>query len=162
MERRPALGGELAIPALAGGLTVYFLYSVADLEWEAKANGVIIGTMLLVLVAVQVIRLGVAMARRRAELGFGDLIRPAEAIPKRAGMIAIAIVLVATVQWTGLAIGLFGALAAALWVMGVRGAKRVLTVAFCVAVAASLLFTVVLDSGLPKGPVENLVFRLLK
>lgn len=161
MERRPALGAELVIPLLAVGLTTYFLYSVSGVEWEAKANGVIVGSMLLLLVGVQVVRLIVTFARGRSEAGFAPLLQPREALPKRIGMLVVTIAFVASVKWLGLALGLFGALVAALLVMGVRG-KRVPIVAFSVALACSLLFTVALDSGLPQGPVENLVIQLLK
>jgi hypothetical protein len=162
MERKRALAADLVIPALAAGFTAYFLYSVAGVEWEAKANGVIIGSVLLLLVAVQAVRLGIAAARGRIGHGFGPLVSPPEALPKRIGMLVVTIAFVAAVPWLGLALGLFGALVAALLVMGVRGTKRVVGVAFCVALAASLLFTVALDSNLPKGPVENLVTRLIR
>jgi hypothetical protein len=158
-QPRPATGADLVIPLLAGGFTIYFLYSVSGLEWEAKANGVIIGTILLVLVAAQVVRSILALVRGRATAGFGPLLSPPDAIPKRLGMLAITIVFVASLPWLGLAIGLFAALAAGLLVMGVRGWKRVLGVAFAVALAATLLFTVALDAGLPKGPVEKLLSR---
>jgi len=163
MEKaKPALGAELVIPLLALGFTVCFLYSVWGLEWEAKANGVVIGTALLVLVGAQAARLCVAAARKRMGLGFGPLLAPADALPKRIGMLVVTIAFVASVPWLGLALGLFGALVAGLLVMGVRGAKRVAGVAFAIALACSLLFTVALDSSLPKGPVENLVTRLLR
>jgi hypothetical protein len=162
MERKRALGADLVIPALAAGFTAYFLYSVAGFEWEAKANGVIIGSALLLLVAVQVVRLGIAAARGRIDRGFAPLVSPPEALPKRIGMLVVTIVFVASVPWLGLALGLFGALVAALLVMGVRGARRILAVALSISIAASLLFTVALESNLPKGPVENLVIRLVR
>ena len=162
MERRPAAGADLVIPMLALGLTVYFLYSVSGMEWEAKANGVIVGTALLALIGVQVVRALLALARGRASAGFGALFMPRETLPKRVGMLAITIAFVAVVPYAGLALGLFVALLAALVVMGVRGWKRVVGVALGVAVGSSLLFTVALDSGLPKGPVENLVIRLVR
>jgi hypothetical protein len=161
-ERKPALGAELVLPVMALGFTLYFLYSVSGLEWEAKANGVTIGTALLVLLAVQAVRLGLAASRRELDVGFGPLIRPREALPKRLGMLAVTIVFVAAVPWLGLALGLFGALAAGLVVMGVRSVKVVVAVAFSISLAASLLFTVALDSSLPKGPVEKLVTRLVR
>jgi hypothetical protein len=34
------LGADLVIPALALGFAIYFFFSIADLVWEAKANGV--------------------------------------------------------------------------------------------------------------------------
>lgn len=162
MERKPALGADLVIPVLALGFTVYFLVSVGDLEWEAKANGVIIGSALLALIGAQAVRLALAAARGRAALGFGPLVSPADAMPKRLGLLAVTVLFVASVTWLGLALGLFGALVAALLVMGVRGTKRVVGVAFGVALTASLLFTVALDSGLPKGPVEKIVIRLVR
>jgi hypothetical protein len=162
MESQPraAAGADLVIPLLAGGFTIYFLYSVSALEWEAKANGVIIGTILLVLIAVQVMRSILAVVRGRADVGFGPLLSPPDAIPKRLGMLAVTIVFVASLPWLGLAIGLFAALIAGMLVMGVRGWKRVLLVAFAVSLAATLLFTVALDAGLPKGPVEKLINRV--
>jgi len=162
MERKRALGADLVIPALAAGFTAYFLYSVGGLDWQAKANGVIIGSVLLVLVAVQVGRLGLAAARGRIDPGFTPLVSPREATPKRIGMLLVTVAFVALVPWLGLALGLFGALVAALLVMGVRGMKRVVGVAFCVALAASLLFTVALESNLPKGPVEKFVSGLIR
>jgi hypothetical protein len=162
MERKRAIGADLLVPLMAAGFTAYFLYSVRGLDWEAKANGVIIGTVLLVLVAVQVARVGLAAARGGMERGFGPLVSPREAMPKRIGMLVVTIAFVAAVPWLGLALGLFGALVAGLLVMGVRGAKRVIGVAFCVALAASLLFTVALESNLPKGPVEKFVGGLVR
>jgi hypothetical protein len=162
MDGRRALGADVVIPALALGFTLYFLYSVSGLEWEAKANGVIVGTMLLVLVGAQFVRVGLAMARGRGRLDFSALFTPREALPKRVGMLAITIAFVACVPWAGLGLGLFVALAAAFVVMGVRGAKHVLVVSLLVAAASSLLFTVALDSSLPRGPVEDVLFRLLR
>jgi len=89
-------------------------------------------------------------------------VSPREATPKRIGMLLVTVAFVALVPWLGLALGLFGALVAALLVMGVRGMKRVVGVAFCVALAASLLFTVALESNLPKGPVEKFVSGLIR
>ena len=162
MEKRPAAGADLVIPMLALGLTVYFLYSVSGVEWEAKANGVIVGTALILLVGVQVVRVLVALARGRADRGFGALFAPRDALHKRLGMLAITIVFVALVPYLGLALGLFLALSVAFYLMGIRGVPRVLAVALGVSIASSLLFTVALDSGLPKGPVENLIGRVAR
>lgn len=160
--RRVALGAEFVIPVLALAFAIYFLVSTADLEWEAKANGVIIGGLLLPLLALQFVRGAVALARRRADLSFAPLLQPADALPKRIGMVAITIALVATMPWLGVGLGLFLALSGGLILMGVRGVGHALRVAFAVALATTLLFTVALDSNLPRGPVENLLFRLVR
>jgi len=161
-QQRVALGAELVIPVLALAFAAYFLVSTADLEWEAKANGVIIGGALLVLLAVQFVRSAIAFKRGKADLSFAPLLAPADALRKRLGMLAITIALVATVPWLGLGLGLFLALSAALLLMGVRGVGHALLVAFAVAATATLLFTVALESNLPRGPVENLLFHFVR
>jgi hypothetical protein len=159
---RKALGAELLIPLLALGFTVYFLATTSAMEWEAKANGVIVGWILIALVGVQLVRSAVDLARGRATLSFAPLVQPADAMRKRIGMLVVMIALVAGVPWAGVGLGLFLALAAGFAVMGVRPLRRILVVSFCVALTCSLLFTVALDSGLPHGPVENLLLRALR
>jgi hypothetical protein len=156
-EKRVALGAELVMPVIALAFATYFLVSTADLQWEAKANGVIIGSLLVLLLAVQFVRSGIAYARGRANFSFGSLLRPSDVLYKRLGMMAITIALVATVPWLGLGLGLFLSLSAGLIMMGVRGFGHAVLVAFLVALTCSVLFTVVLDSGLPRGPVEHLL-----
>ena len=159
-KKRLALGAEFVMPVIALAFAVYFLVDTAELQWEAKANGVIIGGLLVVLLVVQFVRSGIAYARGRADFSFGNLLQPYDVLYKRLGMLAITIALVATVPWLGLGLGLFLSLSAALIMMGVRGYGRALLVAFLVAFACSVLFTVVLDSGLPRGPVEHLLLYL--
>ena len=156
-EERKALGAELLIPLLALGFTVYFLTTTSAMEWEAKANGVIVGWILIALVLVQLARSAIDLARGRATLSFAPLIQPSDALGKRIGIMLVTIALVA-----GVGLGLFLALAAGFAVMGVRPVRRILVVSFCVALTCSLLFTVALDSGLPHGPVENLLLRALR
>ena len=45
-----ALGADLVIPALAAGLTIYFFVDSAELVWEARANGTVIGVALLAMI----------------------------------------------------------------------------------------------------------------
>ncbi|MEO5699444.1 MAG: tripartite tricarboxylate transporter TctB family protein [Casimicrobiaceae bacterium] len=160
MKGREALGADLVMPVLALGFAAYFFISISDLEWEAKANGLIIGVALVLLVVAQLVRIAMALARGRGSLSFAPLVQPREALWRRIGMIAIVITFIATVRWLGVALGLFLAMAAALGVMGVRSLPRVVGIAFAVAAFAYLLFIVALDSNLPRGPVEQLLARL--
>jgi hypothetical protein len=160
-EKRVALGAELVLPLIALAFAIYFLVDTADLQWEAKANGVIIGGLLLLLLAVQFVRSGIAYVRGRADFSFGGLLQPRDVLYKRLGMMAITIALVATVPWLGVGLGLFLSLSAALITMGVRGYGHAVLVAFLVALACSVLFTIALDSGLPHGPVEHLLLYLV-
>jgi hypothetical protein len=149
------LGADLVIPALALGFALYFFASIADLAWEAKANGVVIGGVLIALVALQFVRIAIALARREGDLGFGPLWLPRDALGKRVGMVAITVLFIATLNWLGLTLGLLAALFAALWIMGARG-KALVILPLAVAAAAYLLFVVLLNSNIPHGPIERL------
>ena len=156
-EGRKALGADLVIPVLALAFTLYFLESVSALQWEAKANGLIIGALLLGLLAIQLVRVGVDFVRGRGTFSFAPLLTPADAFRKRVAMMAITIAFVATLPWAGLGLGLFVALAASFTVMGVRPMRRILLVSLAITVVCWLAFVVALDIGLPAGPVEKLV-----
>ena len=158
--RPAAAGADLVIPLLALAFAAYFFVSIQGLAWEAKANGVIIGSLLVGLVVVQLARIAFALARGRATLSTAPLWSPREALPKRLGMVAVTIAFIATLKWLGLTLGLFLGMAAALWVMGVRRPARILAISLAVALIAYLLFILVLDSSFPHGPVEQAVASL--
>jgi hypothetical protein len=161
-DKPKAYGADAFIPLAALGFTIYFLVSISGLEWEAKANSVFIGVALIALIAVQLARTVVGLARGRGTWSFAPLLAPREALAKRLGMLAITIAFVATVPWLGLGLGLFVALAAALAVMGVRGRGHIVLVSFITAAICTFLFNAILDTGLPKGPVETLIERLVR
>ena len=158
--RPAAAGADLVIPLLALAFAAYFFVSIHDLAWEAKANGVIIGTLLVLLVAVQLARIAVALARGRATLSTEPLWAPRDALGKRIGMVLVTIAFIVTLKWLGLTLGLAVWMAVALWVMGVRKPARIAWISLAVAASAYLLFILALDSNFPHGPVEQAVAAL--
>ena len=154
------LGADLVIPALALGFAIYFFFSIADLVWEAKANGVLIGAILVALIAVQLVRLGTRLARGEGDLRADPLWQPRDALGKRIGMVAITVAFIAALEWLGLTLALLLAMLAALRVMGVRKISTLLWVSSGVAAAAYLLFIATLDSAFPHGPIERLLAAL--
>ena len=153
---KKALGADLVIPALALGFAAYFFVSIADLAWEAKANGVVIGGILVGLIAIQLVRVTLRVLHGEASLKFNLLWEPRKALGKRVGMVLVTVAFIATLKWFGLTLGLLLALFAALWIMGVRGKPLVILPA-AVALAAYLLFVVLLQSDIPHGPIERLL-----
>jgi hypothetical protein len=151
-----ALGADLVIPALALGFAAYFFVSIADLAWEAKANGVVIGGILVGLIAIQLVRIAIRVLKGDASLEFNLLWEPREALGKRVGMVLVTVAFIATLKWFGLTLGLLLTLFAALWIMGVRG-KPLAILPVAVALAAYLLFVVLLQSDIPHGPIERLL-----
>ena len=153
---RKPLGADLVIPALALGFAAYFFVSIADLAWEAKANGMVIGGILVLLIAIQLARIAIRVVKGRASLGLSGLWEPREVLGKRVGMVLVTIAFIATLSWLGLTLGLLLSLFAALWIMGARG-KALAIIPVVVAAAAYLLFVYLLQSDIPHGPIERLL-----
>jgi hypothetical protein len=160
VKQKASLGADLVIPALAAAFGAYFFFSIVDLAWEAKANGMVIGAVLLVLVVVQLVRIGLRLRAGEADLGFEKLISPPDALPKRIGLVLITIAFIATMHWVGVTLGMLLALFASLWILGVRSRKALVLVPLAVAACVYLLFVAALQSDIPHGPVEWLLGKL--
>jgi hypothetical protein len=150
-----ALGADLVIPGLALGFAAYFFFSIADLAWEAKANGILIGTVLVLLIAIQLVRTAVRIAKKEADLSLAPLIEPRDALPRRVGLVLLTVVFIAAMPWLGLTLSLLLGLAAGLYLMGVRKRSHLIWTPLAIAASAYILFIAVLNSDFPHGPVEN-------
>jgi len=157
VSRKAPLGADLVIPALALGFVGYFFWSIADLAWEAKANGVVIGAALVGLVALQIVLIAVQVAKGKGDLRADPLWQPSDVLGKRVGMVLVTVAFIAALQLLGLTLSLLLAMAAALVVMGVRKLSTVLWISLAVAAAAYVLFIAILDSSFPHGPIEKLL-----
>ena len=155
------LGADLIIPGLALAFAVYFFISIADLVWEAKANGVLIGAVLVALIGVQCARIAVQVAKGGGDLGFDPLLRPREVLPKRLGMVLITIAFIAALPWLGVTLDVLLAMAVGLYLMGVRRRAHIVWTSLAVAACTYLMFIAFLDSDVPHGPVERLISLLL-
>ena len=160
MQERRSVGADLVIPLMALAFAAYFFVSIAGLSWEASANGVIIGTLLVILIVAQLARIAWDVWKGRADLGMQALWAPREALPKRLAMVAIAIAFIATIKWLGLTLGLLLGMLAALWAMGVRRWKPLAGISVATAASAYLLFIAALNSNFPHGPIERLLKAL--
>jgi hypothetical protein len=116
--------------------------------------------VLVGLVLIQLARIAWRIAKGRGTLGTHPRWEPREMLGMRIGMVIVTIAFIATIQWTGLTLGLLVWMAVALWVMGVRKPVRIFAISFAVAASAYLLFILALDSSFPHGPVENVITAL--
>lgn len=157
MKPRVPLGADLVIPLLALAFAAYFFVSIFELAWEAKANGVVIGGVLVLLIAVQLVRIGLRVARGEASLAADTLWKPPDLLAKRAGVVAVTIAFIATLDWLGLTLGMLLAMFAALWITGIRSRRALIIVPLAVAAAMYLLFVLLLQSDIPHGPIEKLL-----
>ena len=157
MSRKAPVGADLLIPLLALGFAIYFFWSISDLTWEAKANGVVIGAVLVGLVVLQLARIAVHVAKGEADLRTDPLWRPGDVFAKRVGMVLVTVAFIALLETLGLTLSLLLAMAAALAIMGVRKPATIAGISVAVAAAAYVLFIAVLNSAFPHGLIEKLL-----
>jgi ABC-type sugar transport system permease subunit len=154
---RPALGADLIIPGLALAFTTYFLVTTLDLTWEAKANGVVVGVALYILIAAQLIRIGRRVASGQATLGLGELARFDTPQKQRVALVVITALFILTLPWVGVSIGLFLTMLASMWVLGERSWRVLIGLSVLTSATVYLLFVIFLQTKLPTGPIEALI-----
>ena len=151
------MGADLVVPALALGFAAYFFWSISGLAWEAKANGVMIGSILVALALAQVARILIKVARGEGTLQTHRLWLPRDVLGKRIGMVVLTVLFIASLKWLGLTLALLLAMSAALRLMGVRRRLPLIVVPLLIAAAAYGLFIAALDADFPHGPIERLL-----
>ena len=152
---KPALGADLVIPLIGSSLAIYYLLQTAELDWEAKSAGLFVGTVLLALCAIQLVRTMVAVIRGQGSLGLGELIANTRHNRQRLALLLLVALFIATITWTGTTLGLFLLLIASMWVMGVREPGKLIGVAFCTSAVVYIMLIYLLDTRLPRGIVEK-------
>lgn len=156
--RRPA-GQELLIPALALGFTAYYFWTVEELAWEAKANGIVIGAILAVLVAFLLLRLLVQRARGeislRIHLG-GD--RATDLL--RLALLGLVVGFLLVLPILGLTLALALLLFAAMWLLGARHWPTLIGVSVLTPLVVWATLVVALGTRFPPGPFERAMTAL--
>lgn len=67
------LGGELVIPILAVGFTIYYFTTIWNSPWTAQVSAFMVGGVLLLVCGIFILRCLRWLARGEGTLGFGNL-----------------------------------------------------------------------------------------
>jgi len=157
---RPAIGGELLLPALGVAMATYFLIDVADLAWEARANATVIAYVLLALIAIHLGRIAIRISNGEATLGIGSLIEPRRLMPTRLLVLVVTGIFIILLPWLGLTLGLFLLVSVMMRLLRAGSWLKIVITAAAVSIAAYLLFIALLNSRMPHGPVEKFLTHL--
>lgn len=157
---RKPVGQELIIPAMAVGFTAYYFWTVTELAWEAKANGIVIGGVLLALVGLLCLRIGLQLARGevslRATLG-GD---PATD-RVRLMLIGLCVAFLVALPFLGTTIALALMLFACMWVLGARHWPTLIGVSVITPLVVWAALVLGLGTRFPAGFFEHAMSALL-
>ncbi len=152
-------GQELIIPVLAIGFTGYYFWTVRELALEAKANGLVIGGVLLVLVGLLLLRLLVQLARKeitlRVTLG-GD----AATDRLRLGLVAMTAAFILALPFLGTVIALALMLFGCMWLLGARHWPSLIGVSVVTPLLVWATLIVGIGTRFPLGPFEHAMAAL--
>jgi hypothetical protein len=157
---RRGIGADLLIPALGVGFTAYYLWTVWDLSWEATADGLVVGTVLLGLIGMLVARMVLRVARGQATLRFEALTAPARPQIVRLELLAATVLFIVAMSPLGFTLSTFLFMNAAMLILGVLSARALLALSAAVAGGGYALFILFLGTRFPRGVVEHLLARL--
>lgn len=159
-QQRKPVGQELIIPGLAVAFTAYYFWTVQELAWEAKANGIVIGTILLALVVILLVRLGWQLSKGQASarvtLG-GDR----ETNRTRILLMALMVGFLLALPFLGTTIALALMLFAAMWLLGGRHWPTLVGVSVVTPLLVWFALIWLLGTRFPAGPFEHLMAALL-
>ncbi len=157
-SRKRPVGGELIVPVGAIVFTLYYITTILHGPWEAKANAYYIGSTLMALCALFILRTLLAVRRGEATLGLQRLIEPRNLMVKRLGLLALTVGYIYVVHWGGFTLTTFVFLAASILLLrDGRDRGFVLALSAALALGGYLLFIVAFHTRFPKGPFEILM-----
>ncbi|MEW6670155.1 MAG: tripartite tricarboxylate transporter TctB family protein [Thermodesulfobacteriota bacterium] len=156
-KEKKAKGDELVFPIMALAFAIYYLYTILDLNWEAKVNGVLVGSILIFLIAVFLFRTALDWQRGKISLKFKTFVFNSGIQLTRIWFLLLAVSYVVVIPWAGFTLTTFGYLVAAMLLLGVRSPLRLFAVSLTLSVSGYLFFITLLKTRLPLGPVERLI-----
>jgi hypothetical protein len=160
-ERKGA-GGQLIIPAAGILFTLYYASTIWDSPFEAQVAAIFVGTILVVLSLVFIIR---HLARWKAgaiSLALDDLVGRPYMVPKRLVLFALTIGYMWFIGDLGFTITTFLFLLLSFLVLSnVQRPWLSMTVAGTASIIGYLLFIVAFETRFPRGPFETFVEGLL-
>lgn len=169
LEQTPADGrgindsvyATLIIPTLATGLTAYYMASTASLTWEARSTGWLIGSVLLMFCALQLLLTLRQAFAGKVSFGFGGLFANTQNNRRRLALLLAVGIFTLLLPFTGTTLGLALVLCAGMLIMGVRSIK--LLAGISVATAGFVFFLLIWLAGsrLPQGVLEQVLLSIL-
>lgn len=155
-NKKKGVGAELLIPLAALVFTLYYFSTIWNSPWTAQVSAFFVGTILILLVAVFLLKTSFALYRQEAHLGIGDLLAPRSLLPVRIGLLLMTLGYVIFVKWGGFTLTTWVFLFGAMMILNRGRRKRLISILSAVlALSGYLLFIVAFETRFPRGPFEN-------
>lgn len=156
------IGGELVIPIIAVGFTLYFFSTIWNSPWTAQVSAFMVGGVLLTVCAIFFVRCAIWLSRGEGTLGFGNVVTIDDIRTGRIGLLLTTIGYVAFIDNLGFTLMTFLFLAVSMLILA-KGERPVFIVAISAAMALTgwALFIWAFDTRFPRGWFENTMKAVL-
>lgn len=157
-----SIGGQLVIPVSAVIFTLYYFTTIIDSPWTAQVSAFLIGFILIALCLALIIKNGLLVARKRADLRMSELFSSQDWSSGRVALFIITLGFIVLINWAGFTITTFVFLFLSIVVLN-QGRRKLLAalVAGLMSLGGYGLFILAFDTRFPRGPFENLMELLL-
>tara|TARA_B100000315_G_scaffold212156_1_gene209375 strand:- start:1854 stop:2366 length:513 start_codon:yes stop_codon:yes gene_type:complete len=151
-----SIGSELIIPVAALFFTLYYFYTIIDAPWTAQVAAFIVGSILILLVVLILIKSVRSLGTGEGTLDFSNLVKPKAYVPKRLSLLALTIAYIFIVPSLGFTITTFLFLSLAMLILSDWRKKRfIISLSATLSLGGYLLFIVAFKTRFPAGPFET-------
>ena len=162
--KRPA-GGDMILPVAALAFTIYYFTTIWNSPWEAQVAAFLVGSILIGLIAILLIRTARELATGKVDLRIVDLLGDRTVYPRRLGVLALTVGYLIGIDWLGFTLTSFLFLFCSMLVLEDRDRtlKRMphsAAVAATLSLVGWLVFIRSFDARFPRGPLESLLGAL--
>ena len=160
-RKKRAVGGDLVLPLAGLAFTIYYFLTIIDSPWTAQVSAFFVGSVLMLLIAVFLVRTAVDLLRGQASAGMGGLLSWADVHSGRAVLLVATLGFVFLIDRAGFTLTTLVFLAISMAVLN-RGRRLGLIALLSVGVSLGgyLLFLVAFETRFPRGPLERLLENL--
>jgi len=161
-SRRRQLGGELVIPVMAIAFTMYYFSTIWNSPWTAQVSAFFVGSILIVVSALFIVRCVIWLRKGEASLGMGNLFSMDDWYSGRIGLLASTLGFVMFIEQLGFTLTtlLFMWLSMAILGKG-KHLPLITLVAALVALIGWAVFIWAFDTRFPRGWFETTMKAVL-
>jgi hypothetical protein len=150
------IGGELVIPIVAVGFTLYFFSTIWSSPWTAQVSAFLVGGILLLVCAVFFVRCAIWLSCGEGTLGFSNLFTPDDIRSGRIGLLITTIAYVMFIDTLGFTLMTFLFLAVSMLILARgRNAGFITMISAVMALTGWAVFIWAFDTRFPRGWFES-------
>jgi hypothetical protein len=156
------IGGELVIPIIAVGFTLYFFSTIWNSPWTAQVSAFMVGGALLLVCAIFFVRCAIWLSRGEGTLGFNNLFTLDDKRTGRIGLLLTTIAYVMFIDTLGFTLMTFLFLAVSMLILAKgKNAAFITMISGAMALTGWAVFIWAFDTRFPRGWFETTMQAVL-